>query len=218
VVVAPPKWIDLTMNRQTGLILLVCILVLGGIAYYLNLNPDVANNPTPTSSVPSAPTQTQLWSIDPAQVQALTVFNATTQVTFKAQRDSSGNWMIAQPQSGVADPTLMSTIVNTAVSLTVSQTLDDVGNLADFGLTAPLYAMEVKLKDGQSFKATIGQKTVTGSAYYVLSNGSTTPVLVPSGSLDTLLNLPTTPPLALPTPEATVDLLPTLPLPGTTSP
>jgi hypothetical protein len=102
--------------------------------------------------------------------------------------------------------------------LIVNRTLEDVSNLADFGLTAPAYALEIKQKDGQSFKATVGQKTVTGSAYYVLPSGSSTPVLVLSSYLDPLLNLPTAPPLATPTPEVTPEPLPTLPLPGTASP
>lgn len=202
------------MNRRTGIILLVGILVLGGIAYYLNLNPGVANNPTPTSAAPSAPAQTQLWLIDSTQVQSLTVFDAARQITFSAQLDATGSWTITQPQAGLADPTLMATIVNTVASLTVSRAIDDVGSLADFGLASPAYALEVNQKDGQSFKATVGQKAVTGSAYYVLTAGSTIPVLVPSGSLDTLLNLPAMPPRVTPTPEP----LPTLPLPGTASP
>lgn len=206
------------MNRRTGVILLVMIAVLGGLIYYLNLNPDVANKPTPTSPPLADTTESRLWAIDPSQVESLTVFDSAKQLTFSAAVDSAGAWTISQPQAGLADSVLMSTYANTAASLTVTRAIEDVSNLVDFGLAAPAYSLQVKQKDGKTFRATIGKKAVTGASYYVLAEGADRPVLVPSGTLDSLLGLPAAPPLATPTPAVSQTPLPTLPVLATPTP
>lgn len=205
------------MNRRTATILLVAIVVLGGIVFYLNANPELTAEPTPTSATLSEP----LWTIDPSQIAAITVTDTEKQTTFKASLDPGGLWQVTEPQEGEADPTRMSTVTSTIGSLYISRRVADVVNLADFGLAAPQYAIEIKLSDGTTFSATVGDKAVGGYMYYVLPQGSTQPVLVGTASLDTLLSLPNEPPLVTPTPVTippTQEPLPTQPVPGTPSP
>jgi hypothetical protein len=205
------------MDRRTGIILLVTLAALGGIAYYLNLNPEVVATPTPTSGFTS-PTQSPLWAFDSTQISSLTVVDTAQSLTFRAAVDDSGKWMMTEPQEAEADAARMSALASTVGSLMIARTITESNNLADFGLDAPGYAIEVKLKDGQTFRATVGDKAVTGFSYYVLPEGAQNAVVVSSGSLDTLLLLPGQPPLVTPTAPVTVEPLPLLPLPGTPSP
>lgn len=205
------------MSRRTGIVLLVVIAALGGIIYYLNLNPSVAKgDATPTSTPPSQPTA--LWTVDPSQIASLTIVDVKKNVTFTAGVDATGAWTITSPSTGPADATTMATYINSAATLSVTRSLDNISSLADFGLAAPSFSLTIKTKDNKQFSASIGNKDVTGAGYYVLANGSKIPVLVSSGSLDALLGLPAAPPIATATPAFTSGPLPTLPVSGTATP
>ncbi|MBM4425040.1 MAG: DUF4340 domain-containing protein [Chloroflexi bacterium] len=203
------------MNRRTALVFLITIAVLGGIVYYLTVNPEAASNPTPTA--PASAGSTTLWTIDSTLVKSLTVTDTVKALTFSAALDPSGQWMISQPQAGQADPAQMSTILSTVGSLYINRTITESVDLAEFGLTAPDYSIEVQTVDGAIFGASVGKQAVTGYAYYVLPADGGSVVLVGSSSLDTLLTLPSLPPLLAPTLEVTLEPLPALPL-GTPSP
>ena len=210
------------MNRRVAVILLVGIAVLGSIAYYITVNPEAAGEATPTSLYdPGSSTSSTLWTIDSTQVTSVTVSDAINGATFSASRDESGKWIVTQPYKGEADPNTMSIVASTLASLSINRTITETASLADFGLAAPDYAIEVKQNDGKVFRATIGQKAVTGSGYYVLPEGATNAVLVSSSSLDPVLGLAASPPIVTPPPPVTpetLEPLPTLPSPGTPSP
>lgn len=202
------------MTRRTAAVLLVVIAVLGGLIYFLNVNPQVANNPTPTgaAAVPGA-TPTYVWNIDPTGVNGITVTDLTKNIVFNATEDSAGVWIVNKPQSGPADQTLMNTYVSTAVTLTTTQSLNDITNLGDFGLDHPLFSIDLKQTNGTTSTIVIGKKSPTGEAYYVLPQGAVHPILVTASALDTLLGLPAAPPIATPTPAVSETPIPTLPLP-----
>ena len=203
------------MTRRTGFILLISIAILGGIMYYLSLSPQIVGIPTPTSA---AVAPNLLWTIDTAQIKSLLVSDSAKGLTFAAAVDDAGVWQMSQPQKAQLDSTVMSNMTSNLAAISINRTLTEEVNLASFGLTAPTYAIEVKLKDGKTLRATVGDKDVTGFTYYVLPEGSTKPVLVPTSSLDALLALPSQPPLVTPTAPVTLEPLPALPGPGTPSP
>lgn len=207
------------MNRRTGVILLIAIAVLGGLAFYLNANPEIAANPTETT----APTTTRpLWTLTLPEITGITVSDSAKGLTFVADVDgTTGVWKISQPQAGEADPNQMAGIATSLTNLTVTQDIADAPDLGEFGLKAPAYTIEVRRISGDPLRITIGQKNVTGYMYFVLPQGSTTPALVSSALLDTILALPAAPPLVTPTApptEGTPEPLPTLPLPATATP
>ncbi len=204
------------MNRRTTWILVGALIVLGGLAYVLNANPDAFGGPTAT---PTQGGPTVLWTLDPASLEAFSVMDVTQNLTFSASVDASGIWSISQPQPGEADQTQLSSLANSLGALPVNRTITETTDLTDFGLLSPDYLLEVKQLDGSVLKANVGQKNPSGSAYYVLREGDTNAVLVSSFSLDSLLTLPAKPPLAIPTPALTgvppLDpLLPDLGTPG----
>jgi hypothetical protein len=202
------------MNRTTAIILLVIIVALGGLVVYLNANPELTAEPTATPSSVSEP----LWEVDPGQVAVIEVTDNENQATFSAARDAAGQWKVTQPEAGDADPLQMSTLTGTVSALFVSQRITEPVDLADFGLAEPKFTIAISLTDGTSHRVAVGNQAVGGFSYYVLPQGETQPALVGSASLDSLLLLPSQPPLVTPTPGVTPETpapLSTLPLSGT---
>ncbi len=200
------------MNRRTTVTLLIALALLVGIAYYLKSNPSVAGaTPTPTVDTVGQ----VLWTVDVTQLASFSVTDSSNGATFEAVVDDKGVWKITQPHPGEGDQQQLYSAYTALGALSVSRTLTDVANLADFGLVNPAYALTVTQKDGTVLRAVIGAKAPTGSAYYVLRSGETQPVLVQSYSLDPLFSLAKTPPFVMPTALAAATLAP-LPAPGST--
>ncbi|MBI2975355.1 MAG: DUF4340 domain-containing protein [Chloroflexi bacterium] len=191
------------MNRRTTVTLLIVLALLAVIAYYLKSNPSVAGaTPTPTVDTGGQ----VLWAVDVTQLAAFSVTDSSNGATFEAVVDDQGLWEITQPRPGEGDQQQLYSAYMALGALSVSRTLTDVANLADFGLVNPAYALTVTQKDGVVLRAVIGAKAPTGSAYYVLRAGETQPVLVQSYSLEPLLNMAKNPPFV--TPTATLAPLP----------
>lgn len=187
------------MNRRTTIILLAVFVVLGGIAYYLNANPEAAGRtPTPTLGAPP-----KVWQLESNNIKSVTVIDRVRNVTFSAAVDEQEAWTITQPSPGPADGLTMSSVSSTLGALYINRTITETVDLAEFGLITPDYTIEVVRKDGATLKADVGKKAVTGAAYYVLPAGAVNAVLVSSSTLDSLLTLPSQPPFATPTPEVT---------------
>jgi len=202
-------------NRRAIYILVGLSLVLIGVVYYLQTNPEAASGgaPTPTTA---APASTTLWTLDPTKVQSFSVTANETKVTFAAEVDSAGVWRITQPAPGPASQETLGVMPTTLGSLFVTQTITETTDLTAFGLVRPPHTLEVKQSDGTTFKADVGKKAPTGSHYYVLRAGETNTVLVGAASLDTVLGFVTAPPFATataPAAVATLDLLPGLATP-----
>jgi hypothetical protein len=156
------------------------------------------------------------------EITGITVSDSAKGLTFVADVDgTTGTWKVSQPQVGEADINQMAGVATSLTNLTVTQDITDAPDLGEFGLEAPAYAIEVRRISGDPLRLTVGGKNVTGYMYYVLPQGSTTPMLVSSTLLDTILALPAAPPLVTPTApptEGTPEPLPTLPLPATATP
>ena len=206
------------MNRRATYILIGAFVVLAGFAYYLSINPEAAGTtPTPTTG---APTQSMLWTLDPANVSAFTITDNAKQVKFTAAVDANGVWSIIQPTPGPGSQETLGAMPPTLGSLFVSRTITETTDLTNFGLAPPVYTLEVMQKGGATLKASIGNKTPTGESYYVLREGEKNAVLVSVPSLDTLIGFLAAPPAATATPVVTATLpgaVPTLDiLPGLT--
>ena len=173
-------------NQRTIYILVGLFLVLVGVVYYLQTNPEAASGGTSTPT-PTTAASTTLWALDQAKVQSFSVTDNEKKVTFAAQVDSAGIWSITLPTLEPASQESLGTMPATLGSLFVSQTIMETTDLAAFGLVQPPYALQVTQSDGKTFKANIGKKAPTGSAYYVLREGDPNVVLVGAPSLDTVL-------------------------------
>jgi hypothetical protein len=198
-------------NQRTFVILLVGILVLGGFVYYINVNPDVLKEP---SSATAAPLPEKLLNTLPENVSSLSVIDRVKGITFTAAVNEKGVWQIKEPQQGDADSARINSAVSTLTSLYPTRTFTESVNLTEFGILKPDYVVEIKQKNGAALKMEVGKKDATASGYYVRKEGAQNAVLIPTAALDSVLSLPSSPPLATPT------VLPTLPgpLPSVSTP
>jgi hypothetical protein len=93
----------------------------------------------------------------------------------------------------------VSTAATSLAGLTVATTVTSTTDLRLFGVVSPTYQLQVTLSDGTQRTAAIGDKTPTGTAYYVLRAGETNVVTVASAFVDPLLALLDNPPIIQPT-------------------
>ncbi len=201
------------MNQRTTIILFVALAVLGGIAYYLNTNPEAAGiTPTPTVG-----DSERLWDVasGTGEVKAFSVIDNVNNVTFTAEHLVGDTFKIYAPRAGEADQQKLNDAYLTMGALYVNRTITETTDLTDFGLLQPDYTIVATTVDGRTLMASVGKKSPTGSGYYVLRSGESNAVVVSSYGLDLLLALPMNPPFATPAPAATLETLPGLPLIGT---
>jgi hypothetical protein len=85
------------------------------------------------------------------------------------------------------------------INVQYSDILSGTADLAAFGVLSPTYVIEIKLADGKLLKAAIGDKTITGSQYYLLRDGETSVLLASSFSLEPVLKMLDEPPVVKPT-------------------
>lgn len=202
------------MNRKTTVILLVVFAVLGGIAYYLNTNPEAAGK-TPT---PTFPVSSLVWELTDRPLIGFRVVDHSAGAAFAAIQDETGNWKVTEPGEGDADPIQMLSATSSLNSLYISRTITETTDMSEFGLLSPLFTVEVTTADGATLRANIGNKTVTGAAsYYVLPEDSVFAVLVSATTLDPLLQFPVNPPYSVATETSVapvLEILPGLATPG----
>lgn len=202
-------------NQRTFVILLVGILVLGGFVYYINVNPEVLKVPT-SATAESLPVK--LLDTLPENVASFSVIDRIKGITFTAAVNEKGVWQIKEPQPGDADSVRINSAVSTLTALYPTRTFTESVNLTEFGILKPDYVVEVKQKNGAMLKLEVGKKDATASGYYVRKEGAQNAALIPTAALDSVLSLPSSPPIA--TPTATVSGVPTLPgpLPSVSTP
>jgi hypothetical protein len=114
--------------------------------------------------------------------------------------NESADWVLVNPQ-GEADLERIGQAVSQIGSIQISSTLPAELELDAVGLDQPAYTLRVSLSNGKKITAYIGDITISNSSYYArLAGGS--PVVVGKYTVDQIVNLLTTPPIApSPTPS-----------------
>jgi hypothetical protein len=190
------------LKRPTWILLVGLALV---ISAYL-----VINATSSTHSLVSTPTlivsnflitQTD----DPLQVLGITD-QKNRSVLIK--RDTSGKWIVIQPNPGAADQALAEAAATQIGALRIITTLDKQLNLAEAGLEPPAYTISLTFSSGLTHEIQVGTLTPTNSGYYILAETGEL-FVVSQSSIEALLNLLTAPPFAAtdtpaPTNDATV--------------
>jgi hypothetical protein len=196
------------MNRNTTLILLGVFAVL--LIYVLATQnaPPGAATATPTSA-PTSATTGPLWSgVTGDQVLSVRVTDrvASRSVAF-SRASAEASWSVTEPEAQPADQLAAANNVATLVSLQFRNLITNTTDLSAFGVLSPTHMLEIGLVDGRTLKLVVGDKTVTGTDYYVQREGETSVLVVNSFSLDPVLgwvnNPPYLPPTSTPEPVET---------------
>ena len=101
-------------------------------------------------------------------------------------KDDKGAWQIDKPIPMQADETTMRSVLNGVGDFNPDTTIENPGQLADYGLNSPTAHCTLKNKAGATFEVFVGDKTVAGSSYYVKTGGKNTVYLLPNFSIDYL--------------------------------
>ncbi|MCZ2126309.1 MAG: DUF4340 domain-containing protein [Anaerolineales bacterium] len=180
-----------TSVRSTTWIAFVAFIALVALAVYLNRKAqnDILSQPTPT-----AIEKTFLLPKD--LVSSVEVKSATGE-TVKIERGADKAWALILPEKAAADSAACEAAATQVGALSIDASLDNVANLADFGLKEPAYTITISFENGKSNTLAVGAVTPSETAYYVqLDKGGVN--AVSKSGLDALLNLLTAPPYQTP--------------------
>jgi Domain of unknown function (DUF4340) len=196
------------MNRNLTIALVVVFAALAVYALVVQIPKD---NSSANGTATVAPA-VYLWTVKADQINGVHVADRVSGKAMDLVKDASGAWSLVQPGPQPAEQSLAAADVSGLMTLAVDGTLTTATDLASFGVLSPTMTVEVDLADGTKLKAAVGNKTPTGTDYYVLREGETQVVLLSSAAQGTLASLVTSPPVVPPT------ATPTVPTPGPGTP
>ncbi|MBK8029229.1 MAG: hypothetical protein IPK17_06890 [Chloroflexi bacterium] len=165
------------LNRST---IIFIVALLAFIVVVLLLNQNQATAPGDTTVTPTSAPVALLPGVDNTTLARLEVRDNTTGeriVLTKATAD--GAWLYdntTRAEPGVetevsgtqqADPTVLSALIPLLTNLNSADSFEDA-NLANFGLTSPLYTVLATTYDGAVFLVHIGGQSRVNPRYYVI--------------------------------------------------
>jgi hypothetical protein len=204
------------MNRNTTLILLgVFALLLIYVLATQNAAPEAATA-TPTLA-PTDSASGPLWGgVTGDQVLSVRVTDRVGNRSVAFGRASAeASWSVTEPEARPADQLASANNVATLTTLQFRNIITGSADLSAFGVLSPTHMLEIGLADGRTLSLAVGDKTMTGSDYYVQRGGEAEVLVVNGFSLDPVLGWLDNPPYLAPT--ATPEPVGT-PAPGTSPP
>ncbi len=211
------------MSRNTTLILLgVFALLLLYVLATQNAAPAAATA-TPTPAPTSATTGPVWTGVTGDQVLSVRVTDRAVNRSVAFDRASAeASWSVTEPEARPADQLAAANNVATLVNLQFRNLITGTSDLSAFGVLSPTHTLEIGLTDGRTLKLVVGDKTVTGTDYYVMREGDAAVLVVNGFSLEPVLgwldNPPYLPPTATPEPTTAPAPETSPPSPGTVSP
>ena len=196
------------MNRKLTIALVVVFAALAVYALVIQVPKDNAAANTTATVAPAV----YLWTVRADQINGVHVVDHVSGQGMDLVKDTAGTWSLVRPGPQPAEQSLAASDVSGLMTLAVDGTITTATDLASFGVLSPTLTVEVDLADGTKLKAAVGNKSPTGTDYYVLREGETQVVLLSSSAQGTLASLVTTPPVVPPT------ATPTVPTPGPGTP
>lgn len=182
---------------------------LAGVIVFLNQREtQAASQATPT------PLGEDAFVFDNESALAAIEIEPSEGESFRAERNAENVWVLKQPIEAEADQGAVEAAASQVTALKITSKLDADPKI--LGLDKPAYVITVEFQDGAAHTLEVGDKTPTGSGYYVRLDGKEIMIAAASG-MDALIRLPSNPPyLNTPTPTATATPPPTeTPVPPT---
>jgi hypothetical protein len=183
------------MNRKTTLILVSAFILLGLYTWWLQASPK-----SPATAAPTPTVNPKLWDFTADQIVSFQITDTASGQSVVVKKDAQGGWNVVQPEAKPADPTQIATLTTNLADMAFTANITSTTDLAPFGLAKPAFALQADLVDGKSLKASIGDKIPTGTGYYVLRAGDSSPLAVADYGLQPFIDLLKAPPYFVPTP------------------
>jgi hypothetical protein len=189
---------------RTTIIMAIALLVLGGLALFLN-NQNASSPGTPTP-VPV----TYVWQ-EENPVAAINVVSGTSKVNL-TKDPLLGSWQITEPVQKPADLFAVSGVADSLQKLQAMFTLTGTSDLTQYGLGPGAMTVTLTFSDTQGTKRTfnVGTSTPDGTGYYVNTEGASNIYVVSNTTLEPMRSWLTTPPVQQPSPTPVpVTIVPT---------
>jgi Domain of unknown function (DUF4340) len=192
---------------------LTTALIVGGFAVALVLAavfllPKLEENKAANAT--SEPTEETLGPLFPDEqgvvVNHFRIVDNTTEVAVAANLGSDAtSWTIEEAPKDAntglgVDANAILTNVGPLPSIIPQRKLENVDDLAAFGLDKPLYTLEFTTTGDKTHKLEIGNKNPGGAAYYILVDGSPDVYLISTYYLDPTIGMAAKPPYIQPSP------------------
>ncbi len=167
------------MKRSTSLIVFGAVLVVLVVGFYVV---KALPKKAPTTSGPTI----VVSKVDENKITLVTLRHGGT--TIRLSKQGAG-WTVDYPQPFDWDSVTLRNIAGNLSKLDAERLVDaDPTDLSQYGLDPPQATAEVSLSDGTKVRILIGNKTVEGSAYYVMKEGDKAVYTVLGYSVDPLLS------------------------------
>ncbi len=190
------------MSWRTTAVLFVILLALGGYIYYQNQQePETVTETEPVGTLPPpTPERFSLIRTTLENVQGLNVTHLEDGTQAQFLREEQGAWAQTVPTTTQVISQTMETYMTGIINMQTTRSFaGDENPLSTYGLDAPAYNISIAaFQDDISIvriTLLIGNKTPTGSSYYVQLDGDPRVHLAPIGPIDNMINLIDNPPL-----------------------
>ncbi len=204
------------MNRNTTLILVGVFAALLLYAVFVQRPADEAKaNATPT---PGVSTTGSLWgTLTADKILSIQIEDrAGGRRTVFGRTDPAAAWTVSEPAALPADQLAAASYAGTLAYLTYQSAFTPTQALAAYGVLSPTYTIDIVVTDGEPLTLSIGDRTPTGDAYYVVRPGLDQVMVVGAASFTSVFSLLDQPPYLQPT--ATAVITTTIPIIETSTP
>ena len=201
------------MIRRSTVVYIVILLALAGTYYLKNREQPAADiSVTPEASEAAA----YLFTADEGVPTSIHIQSKSGE-SVEVRRDADNAWVLILPIEAKAEQGASEAAASQVTTMRVLDSIPQV-DLEIVGLKVPEYLLSVKFNNGVERTVNIGVVTPTESGYYAQDASGGDVLIVSKSSVDSLLNLLTSPPYLetlTPSPIPTDTPLPSTPEPAT---
>jgi len=187
---------------------LLVILVLVAALWYLLKDGEISlRAPFSGTATPTLLTGQFLYTEDQGSISGIKVEDGQGRAV-EIRRGAAGSWSLLQPETAFADPARTQGAATQSAALRILAELEGSVDPQVIGLATPAYTITLQTASGDHIFL-VGNRTVTGSGYYVRTPEGKI-VVVTTFGMDALTSLLGTPPFAeTPTASPAATLAPT---------
>lgn len=166
-------------QKRTLLVLLVAVVLLAVVLLGVRAAKNRAQQKKEDDEAAAA--KSGIITDTTSSYKELSYCNGSTTLSFSLNDD--GKWYWTNDPDFPLDQNYLIKMVNTLSALKPQQTITDGDTLDAYGLSKPAQTLTATSDNGQTTTISLGNATTDGNSYYMLMNGSQTPVYVISDEL-----------------------------------
>ena len=166
-------------QKRTLLVLLVAVVLLAAAVLGVRAAKNRAQQKQEDAAAAAA--KSGVLTDAASSYKELTYCNGSTTLSFSL--NDEGKWCWTNDPDFPLDQDYLTKMVNTLSALKPQQTITDGDTLDAYGLSTPTQTLTAVSDNGQTTTIALGNATTDGNSYYMLMNGSETPVYIISDEL-----------------------------------